>query len=105
MFAGLLFYTLLCFRCFLWRTVPFPTPVVVVPSIDAPVVDLVAAGPPALELPPAVLEGLCANANEVERAKAVANAMVFSFMDVSLWLFETFSPPVFSAIEAAKPLA
>jgi hypothetical protein len=85
MFAGLLFYTLLCFRCFLWRTVPFPTPVVA-PSIDAPVVDLVAAGPPALELPPAVVEGLCANASEVVRAKAVANAIVLSLMAASSWL-------------------
>jgi hypothetical protein len=76
-------YMLLCFRGFLWgRTLPFPTPVVV-PSIDAPVVLFDAAGPPALELPPAVVEGLCARANVPDRANAAARAIVVSFMAVS----------------------
>ena len=88
--AGLPFYMLLCFRGFLWRTLPFtlpfPTPILVVPSMEVLVVVLVAAGPPALELPPAVLEGLCASANEVARAKAVANAIVITLMAASSWL-------------------
>jgi hypothetical protein len=54
--------------------------------MEVPVVVLVAAGPPALELPPAVVEGLCANANEVVRATAVANAIVLSLMAASSWL-------------------
>src|SRR5215208_1206232 len=81
--AGLVLYMLLCFRGFLWgRTLPFPTPVVV-PSIDAPVVLFDAAGPPALELPPAVVEGLCARANVPDRANAAARATLVSFMAVS----------------------
>jgi hypothetical protein len=79
---GSFLYMLLCFRGFLWgRTLPFPIPVVV-PSIDAPVVLFDAAGPPALELPPAVVEGLCARANVPERANAAARAIVVSFMAV-----------------------
>jgi hypothetical protein len=80
------FYILLGFRCFLWRTLPFPIPEVVVPSMEPPVVVLVAAGAPALELPPAVLEGLCASANEVAKAKAIANAIVLSLKAASSWL-------------------
>jgi hypothetical protein len=43
----------------------------------------VAAGPPAFELPPAVLPAFCATAKVVDRAKAAAKAIVFSFMVVS----------------------
>jgi hypothetical protein len=55
-------------------------PPVVVPLLDAPVVPEVADGPPALELPPAVLLGVCASANGLDSANAVANAMVVSFI-------------------------
>ena len=58
---------------------------VVLPLIEAPVVVLVAAGPPAFELPPAVLAGFCASAKVLASAKAVASAIVFSFVVVSLW--------------------
>ena len=59
---------------------------VVLPFMEAPVVVLLAAGPPACELPPAVPLGICATANEVVKAKAAANAMVLSLMDISSWL-------------------
>jgi hypothetical protein len=58
-------------------------PPVVLPFMESPVVVLLAAGPPAAELPPAVLAPLCANAAVPESAKAVANAMVVSFIFVS----------------------
>jgi hypothetical protein len=58
---------------------------VVLPSMEVLVVVFVAAGPPALELPPAVVEGLCASANEVAKAKAIANAIVLSLMAASSW--------------------
>jgi hypothetical protein len=58
-------------------------PPVVLPFIDSPVVVLLAAGPPAAELPPAVLPPLCAKAAVPESAKAVASAMVVSFIFVS----------------------
>src|SRR4051794_16289826 len=58
---------------------------VVLPLIEAPVVLLLAAGPPALELPPAVLAGLCASANELVSANAVTSAIVFRLMVLSLW--------------------
>jgi len=55
-------------------------PPVVLPFMESPVVVLLAAGPPAAELPPAVLPPLCANAAVPETAKAMANAMVVSFI-------------------------
>jgi hypothetical protein len=58
-------------------------PPVVLPFMESPVVVLLAAGPPAAELPPAVLPPLCANAAAPESAKAMANAMVVSFIFVS----------------------
>ncbi|MDB5606288.1 MAG: hypothetical protein JWP25_3188 [Bradyrhizobium sp.] len=61
----------------------FPDPVVrpvVLPFVDEPVVVPLAAEPPAVELPPAELPLLCASANVLDSAKAVARAMVVSFM-------------------------
>jgi hypothetical protein len=55
---------------------------VVLPFIDAPVVVLLAAGPPACELPPAVLPDDCASAKELVAAKATAKTIVFSFIGV-----------------------
>jgi hypothetical protein len=40
----------------------------------------VAAGPPAFELPPAVLPALCANANVLVRAKSPARAITVNFI-------------------------
>ena len=57
---------------------------VVVPFIDDPVLVPLAAGLPAVELPPAEPALLCANANVLERANAVASAIVVSFMITSL---------------------
>jgi hypothetical protein len=54
---------------------------VVLPFIDAPVVVLLAAGPPACELPPAVFDAVCAIARLPVSANAAANARVLSFMD------------------------
>ena len=62
-----------------------PPPAVVLPSMEPPVVVLLAAGPPALELPPAVLL-VCASANVLESANAVAIAIVLMFMVVSSWV-------------------
>lgn len=53
---------------------------VVLPFIDAPVVVLVAAGPPACELPPAVLPDDCANAKELVAARTAAKAIVVNFI-------------------------
>jgi hypothetical protein len=72
-----LYIFFVCFF-FLWGIVDVPP--VVVPLLDAPVVPEVADGPPALELPPAVPLGVCASANELDSANAVANAMVVSFI-------------------------
>jgi hypothetical protein len=62
----------------------FPEPVarpVALPLMDEPVVVPLAAEPPAVELPPAEpLPLLCASANVLDSAKAVARAMVVSFM-------------------------
>jgi hypothetical protein len=66
---------------------PAPELPVVVPFVDEPVVVPLAAEPPAVELPPAEpLEEppLCASANVLESAKAVASAIVVSFIVVSL---------------------
>jgi hypothetical protein len=60
---------------------------VVVPLIEEPVVVPLAAEPPAVELPPAEPPEeppLCASANVLESAKAVASAIVVSFIVVSL---------------------
>ena len=61
---------------------------VVLPFIDEPVVEPLAAEPPAAELPPALLPAVappaCASAKVLESANAVANAIVVSFMVVSL---------------------
>ena len=85
---------------------------VMVPFVDEPVVVPLAAGPPAAELPPAEPLPLCASANVPESANAVANAIVVSFMVVSLalltkdnWPSMSYVPLVFSAMESAKPLA
>jgi hypothetical protein len=51
---------------------------------DDPVVVPVVAEPPAVEPPPAVPPLLCASANLLESASAPANAIVMSFMVVSL---------------------
>ena len=59
----------------------------VVRFIEEPVVVPLAAEPPAVELPPAEPPEdppLCATANVLESAKAVANASVVSFIVVSL---------------------
>ena len=53
---------------------------VVLPFIDAPVVVLVAAGPPACELPPAVLPDDCARAKELVAARTAAKAIVVNFI-------------------------
>jgi hypothetical protein len=62
----------------------FPMPVVpplVPPLIDEPPVVPLAAAPPAAEPPPAEPPLLCASANVLDSANAVAKAMVVSFMD------------------------
>jgi hypothetical protein len=67
---------------------PAPELPVVVPFLEEPVVVPLAAEPPAVELPPAEpLEEppLCASANVLESAKAVASAIVVSFIVVSLF--------------------
>lgn len=63
---------------------PAPERPVVVPFIEEPVVVPLAAEPPAAELPPAE-PPLCASANVPESAKAVASAIVVSFIVVSLF--------------------
>jgi hypothetical protein len=67
---------------------PAPELPVVVPFIEEPVVVPLAAGLPAVELPPAEPPEeppLCASANVPESAKAVASAIVVSFIVVSLF--------------------
>ena len=67
---------------------PVPELPVVVPFIEDPVVVPLPADPPAVELPPAAPPEdppLCASANVLESAKAVANAIVVSFIVVSLF--------------------
>jgi hypothetical protein len=54
------------------------------PFMDDPVVVPVVAEPPVVEPPPAVPPLLCASANVLENASAAANAVVMSFMVVSL---------------------
>jgi hypothetical protein len=54
----------------------------VVPFVDEPVGVPLAAVPPAAELPPAEPLPLCASANVLDSAKAVANAIVESFIIV-----------------------
>ena len=85
---------------------------VVVPFVDEPVVVPLAAGPPAAELPPAEPVPLCASANEPVSANVAANAIVVSFIVVSLVLLSKDNslsassvPLVFRAMEPAKPLA
>jgi hypothetical protein len=63
---------------------PAPELPVVVPFIEEPVVVPLAAEPPAVELPPAE-PPLCASANVLESAKAVASAIVVSFIVVSFF--------------------
>src|SRR3954471_13768604 len=57
---------------------------VVLPFIEAPVVVLLAAGPPACELPPAVAAGDCAIASVLPSANAPAIRMVLSCMECFL---------------------
>jgi hypothetical protein len=59
----------------------FPIPF---PFADEPVVVALVAEPPAVEPAPAVPPLLCASANVLESASAPANAIVMSFMVVSL---------------------
>src|SRR5262245_38004559 len=64
-----------------WPVVPFFIALprwlsVVAPFIESPVVVLLAAGPPAVELPPAVFPADCASANELVKANAVASKRV-----------------------------
>jgi hypothetical protein len=60
-------------------------PLAVLPSLESPVVVLLAAGPPALESPPAVL--LWANDIVLASAKALANPIiVFIFIVRSSWV-------------------
>jgi hypothetical protein len=56
---------------------------VVLPFMLLPVVVLLAAGPPACELPPAVPAAVCATASVPVKAKAAANTIVVIFMVVS----------------------
>ena len=63
---------------------PVPELPVVVPFTEEPVVVPLAAEPPAVELPPAEDPPLCASASVLESAKAVASAIVVSFIVVSL---------------------
>jgi hypothetical protein len=67
--------------------VPFfialPPAEVVLPFMESPVVVLLAAGPPAAELPPAVFPLFCAKASALESTKAVARAIVLILMTVS----------------------
>jgi hypothetical protein len=63
---------------------PAPELPVVIPFIEEPVVVPLAAGLPAVELPP-VEPPLCASANVLVSAKAVASAIVVSFIVVSLF--------------------
>jgi hypothetical protein len=63
--------------------VELPARPVVVPFMVEPVEVPLAAEPPAAVLPPA--DPLCASANVLDSAKAVANAIVESLMVVSLF--------------------
>ena len=83
---------------------------VVVPLVDEPVMAPPVVDPPAAELPPA--EPLCATAKPLESANAAVNAIVVSFIVVSLGYqpkdnspSASYVPLVFSAMESAKPLA
>jgi hypothetical protein len=62
--------------------VELPALPVVVPFIVEPVAVPLAAEPPAAVLPP--VDPLCASASVLDSAKAVANAIVVSFIVVSL---------------------
>jgi hypothetical protein len=68
-------------------------PPVVRPSIEPPVVVLLAAGPPDVELPPAEPPELWASANVLESAKAAASAIVLIFMVVSSWFIGKIKSP------------
>jgi hypothetical protein len=57
-----------------------PVPAVVPPFMEVPVVVLLAAVPPACELPPAVLPPACARASVLVIAKAAAKPIVLIFM-------------------------
>src|ERR1051325_374140 len=57
---------------------------VVLPFMDAPVVVLLAAGPPACELPPAVPPDVCATASVPLSANAPASRIVLSFIECFL---------------------
>jgi hypothetical protein len=63
---------------------------VVLPFVDEPVAVPLAAEPPAAELPPAEPPPLCASANVLDSARAVAKAIFVSLMiDPSLvWVEE-----------------
>jgi hypothetical protein len=60
-------------------TMPPDVPPVVLPFIEPPVVVLLAAGPPAAELPPAELP-VCANAAVPDRTSIEANTSAVVFM-------------------------
>lgn len=57
---------------------------VVVPLVEEPLVVLPAAGLPAAELPPVEPPPLCASANVLESERAVASAIVVTFIAISL---------------------
>jgi hypothetical protein len=71
-------------------------PPVVRPSMESPVVVLLAAGPPDCELPPAVLPPACANAAVPLRARVKATAIVLNFIGRIL-LFMPHTPIVRAA--------
>ena len=84
---------------------------VVDPFVDEPVV-VPLTDPPAAELPPAEPVPLCASANEPVSANVAANAIVASFIVVSLVLLSKDNSPstssfplVFSAMEPVRLLA
>lgn len=81
---------------------------VVLPFIELPVVVELAAGPPAAELPPALLPaavpGLCAKATVPESAIAAAKVSVLIFMVVLCWLEKGQPPRLFCVPKNAATL-
>jgi hypothetical protein len=77
-------------------------PPVVLPFMDSPVVVLLAAGPPACELPPALPAPLWARAIDDESANAVASINVLVFM--SFLVLKPVCPGDQFAICATVPL-
>jgi hypothetical protein len=67
-----------------WFFIAVPRSPVVLPSIDLPVVVLLAAGPSAFELPPAVFPADCASAAVLLRERMVRIAIALAFMECFL---------------------